>query len=214
MGSTEDLLTLRDDTIGECDRGTLHKERTKVVFGYGNPDAELMLIGEAPGETEDKEGQPFVGKAGRLLTKVLSRLGFTRDDVYIANVIKCHPPMNRDPRREEIKTCSPFLFQQIQIIQPVAIVTLGRFAGGLLTYSPGMPMRHLRNEEWVYDKGGYRAWLVATYHPSWILRKQGQDLADGVKMLYTDIARAKGLLGEPLPAQEDESYLEDLFSEM
>ena len=122
------LAAVRAD-IGDCTRCKLHTlGRRQIVFGVGNPDADLMFVGEAPGADEDVQGIPFVGRAGQLLTKIIEAIDLTRDDVYIANVIKCRPPQNRNPEPDEVETCEPFLFQQIDIIKPKVIVALGKFA--------------------------------------------------------------------------------------
>lgn len=122
--SLEDLRT----EIGDCTRCRLSQGRKNIVFGVGNSKAELMFVGEAPGRDEDLKGEPFVGRAGQLLTKIIEAMGFKREDVYIANVVKCRPPENRNPAPDEIATCSPFLFKQIELIQPKVIVGLGTFA--------------------------------------------------------------------------------------
>src|SRR5580658_2882600 len=126
------LKMIRED-LGDCTRCPLHKQgRKQIVFGVGNPNADLMFIGEAPGADEDIQGIPFVGRAGQLLTKIIEAIGLTRDDVYIANVIKCRPPQNRNPEPDEVETCEPFLFRQIDIIKPKVIVALGTFAARTL----------------------------------------------------------------------------------
>ena len=151
----------------------LVRSRTQVVFGVGNPDAEIMFVGEAPGEDEDLEGEPFVGKAGQLLTKIIAAMGFAREEIYIANVLKCRPDMppgesgNRKPRPVEMQTCLPYLRQQIEIIQPRAIVALGATAmEGLLGETA--PMARLRGRWHTFDTIP----LMATYHPAYLLRNQ------------------------------------------
>ena len=130
--SVEILAAIRED-IGDCTRCKLHAQgRRQVVFGVGNPSADLMFVGEAPGADEDVQGVPFVGRAGQLLTRMIKAMGFTRDEVYIANVVKCRPPGNRNPEPDEIATCEPFLFQQIAAIQPKVVVALGAFAARTL----------------------------------------------------------------------------------
>src|SRR5262245_19331072 len=131
--SDEDALaTIRAD-IGDCTRCKLHQlGRRQIVFGVGNPTADLMFVGEAPGADEDIQGEPFVGRAGQLLTKIIEAIGLSRSDVYIANVIKCRPPENRNPEPDEVDTCEPFLFRQIDAIQPKVIVALGTFAAKAL----------------------------------------------------------------------------------
>lgn len=159
------LEQLRAEEIGTCIRCKLHKRRKTIVFGEGNPAAELMLIGEAPGADEDAQGRPFVGRAGQLLMQMIKAIGFQRSDVYIANVLKCRPPENRPPEPDEIAECSPFLFKQVSIIQPKIILALGTFAAQLLLNSK-TSISHLRNR--IYDMPYGR--VIATYHPSFLLR--------------------------------------------
>src|SRR5213593_4654925 len=125
---TTDLLGDLQRIVSACEKCRLSKSRTQVVYGVGNPNADLMFIGEAPGRDEDIQGEPFVGRAGQLLTKIIEAIGLKREDVYIANVIKCRPPGNRNPEPDEVETCEPFLFQQIDAIKPKVIVALGTFA--------------------------------------------------------------------------------------
>lgn len=159
------LDALRLTEIGECTRCKLHKKRRTIVFGEGNPAAQLMLIGEAPGAEEDAQGRPFVGRAGQLLMQMIKAIGFQRSDVYIANVLKCRPPENRNPEADEISECSPFLFKQIAIIQPKLIIALGTFSAQLLLNSKST-ISSLRSR--VYEMPYGR--VVATYHPSFLLR--------------------------------------------
>jgi DNA polymerase len=159
------LAAVREE-IGDCTRCKLHRlGRTQVVYGVGHPRAELMFVGEAPGQDEDIQGIPFVGRAGQLLTKIIEAMGFTRDDVYIANVIKCRPPGNRNPEPDEVSTCEPFLFRQIDIVQPKAIVALGTFAAKALLRS-NEPISRLRGR--VFEFRGAK--LVPTFHPAFLLR--------------------------------------------
>ena len=152
--------------IGECTRCKLSGlGRTQVVFGVGNPGADLMFVGEAPGADEDVQGVPFVGRAGQLLTKIIEAIGLKREDVYIANVIKCRPPQNRNPEPDEIETCEPFLFQQIDVIKPKVIVTLGKFAAQCLLRSEE-PISRLRGR--LFDYRGAK--LIPTFHPAYLLR--------------------------------------------
>jgi DNA polymerase len=139
--------------------------RSQTVFGVGNPKARLMFVGEAPGEDEDKKGEPFVGRAGQLLTKIIEAIGLTRDQVYIANVIKCRPPGNRNPEPDEVATCEPFLFRQIDAIQPKVIVPLGKFAAQSLLKTMD-PITRLRGRRFDY-RG---AVLIPTFHPAYLLR--------------------------------------------
>ena len=159
------LEALRLSEIGQCTRCKLHNRRKTIVFGEGNPSANLMLIGEAPGADEDVQGRPFVGRAGQLLMQMIKAIGFQRSDVYIANVLKCRPPDNRPPEPDEIAQCSPFLMKQVSIIQPKIILALGTFAAQLLLESKSS-ISYLRNR--VYDMPYGR--VIATYHPSFLLR--------------------------------------------
>jgi DNA polymerase len=159
------LLAIRED-IGDCTRCKLHQlGRRQVVFGVGNPSADLMFVGEAPGQDEDLQGIPFVGRAGQLLTKIIEAIALTREDVYIANVIKCRPPQNRNPEQDEVDTCEPFLFQQIDVIKPKVIVALGTFAARALLRTLD-PISRLRGR--VYEYRGAR--LIPTFHPAYLLR--------------------------------------------
>src|SRR5712692_6339293 len=161
----EALNAVRAD-IGDCTRCKLHRlGRRQIVFGVGNPNADLMFVGEAPGRDEDIQGEPFVGRAGQLLTKIIEAIGLTREDVYIANVIKCRPPENRNPEQDEVETCEPFLFQQIDIIRPKVIVALGTFAARALLRTLD-PISRLRGR--VYDYRGAK--LIPTFHPAYLLR--------------------------------------------
>src|SRR5262249_36734875 len=161
----EALQAVRSD-IGDCTRCKLHAlGRRQIVFGVGNPNADLMFVGEAPGADEDLQGIPFVGRAGQLLTKIIEAIGLTRDDVYIANVIKCRPPQNRNPGRVEAGMCEPFLFKQIDVIKPKVIVALGKFGAQTLLRTLD-PISRLRGR--VYDYRGAK--LIPTFHPAYLLR--------------------------------------------
>lgn len=164
VSSEESLKKIRE-TIGDCTRCKLHPGRTQIVFGAGNPHARLLFVGEGPGRDEDLQGEPFVGRAGQLLTKMIEAMGFKRSDVYIANVVKCRPPENRLPEPDEVATCSPFLLQQIQAIHPKVIVTLGNLAAQtLLATKQGITK--LRGEFQQFQ--GIP--LMPTYHPAYLLR--------------------------------------------
>ena len=164
-GAAEALVAVRTG-IGDCTRCKLHTlGRTQVVFGVGNPEADLMFVGEAPGADEDIQGIPFVGRAGQLLTRIIEAIDLKREDVYIANVIKCRPPGNRNPEQDEVDTCEPFLFQQIDIIKPKVIVALGKFAAQSLLRTLD-PISRLRGR--VYDYRGAK--LIPTFHPAYLLR--------------------------------------------
>ena len=152
--------------IGDCVRCKLHAlGRRQIVFGVGISDADLMFVGEAPGADEDIQGIPFVGRAGQLLTKIIEAINLSRNDVYIANVIKCRPPGNRNPEQDEVDTCEPFLFQQIDVIKPKVIVALGTFAARALLRTLD-PISRLRGR--VYDYRGAK--LIPTFHPAFLLR--------------------------------------------
>jgi len=159
--------TLEDfrEAIKECQKCPLAGTRTHFVFGAGNPDANLMLIGEAPGRDEDLKGEPFVGKAGQLLDRILAAIDFKREEIYIANILKCRPPGNRDPLQEEIALCLPYLLHQIEIIKPKVILTLGRISTQVLLKTTA-PLSRLRGE--VHDFNGIS--VIATYHPAALLR--------------------------------------------
>src|SRR4051812_10905593 len=161
----EALVSIRED-IGDCTRCKLHTlGRQQVVFGVGHPGADLMFVGEAPGADEDVQGIPFVGRAGQLLTKIIEAIELNRDDVYIANVIKCRPPGNRNPEPDEIEQCEPFLFRQIDTIKPKVIVTLGKFAAQTLLRTED-PISRIRGR--VFDYRGAK--LIPTFHPAYLLR--------------------------------------------
>lgn len=171
------LSYLRSRNIGDCTRCKLARTRTNIVFGVGDPNARLMFIGEAPGAEEDRRGEPFVGAAGRRLTQWIERHGLRREQVYIANVLKCRPPGNREPARDEIEKCSPFLRAQIRAIRPAVIVALGRYAGMLLIGTDQeLKLAQMRNRRWTYDdaSAGLQIPLHVTYHPSYVIRREGE----------------------------------------
>jgi DNA polymerase len=152
-----------------CTRCRLSETRTQVVFGVGNPDADLLLIGEAPGFHEDRQGEPFVGAAGQLLTKVLNGIGLERDEVYIANVLRCRPPGNRDPLPDEIEACTPWLVETISIVQPAVVVTLGNFATKfVLNTKQGITRMRGQTFPW------HGRWVIPTFHPAAILHGGGE----------------------------------------
>jgi len=166
IGTTESLDDIKTDIGPACTRCKLCTlGRSQIVFGVGNPKARLMFVGEAPGEDEDKKGEPFVGRAGQLLTKIIEAIGMTRDQVYIANVIKCRPPGNRNPEPDEVAACEPFLFRQIDVIQPKVIVPLGKFAAQCVLKTMD-PITKLRGRQFEY-RG---AVLIPTFHPAYLLR--------------------------------------------
>jgi len=185
VASPDPLSLIRED-IGDCRRCKLHTGRMKLVFGVGDPTAELMFVGEAPGRDEDREGVPFVGPAGQLLAKIIAAIGFSRDEVYIANVIKCRPPNNRNPEADEVATCEPFLFQQIDVIQPKVIVALGAFAVRTLLCTD-QAISRLRGQAFEF-RG---AKLVPTFHPAFLLRnpKCKRDVWEDMKKVQTLLAQ-------------------------
>ena len=164
--SAQVLATLKTEIGPACTRCKLHTlGRKQVVFGVGNPNADLMFVGEAPGADEDEQGEPFVGRAGQLLTKIIEAIGLRRDDVYIANIIKCRPPGNRNPEPDEVEQCEPFLFRQVESVQPKVIVALGKFAAQSLLKTAD-PITRLRGRTFNY-RG---ATLIPTFHPAYLLR--------------------------------------------
>jgi len=165
LSPSEVLVSIRAD-LGDCTRCKLHGlGRQQIVFGVGDPAADLMFVGEAPGADEDIKGEPFVGRAGQLLTKIIEAMGLRRDQVYIANLIKCRPPSNRNPEPDEVEQCEPFLFRQIDAIKPKVIVALGKFAAQSLLRTTE-PITRLRGREFQYRD----AILMPTYHPAYLLR--------------------------------------------
>jgi uracil-DNA glycosylase len=169
-----------------CTRCPLAKGRTQVVFGVGNPAADLLFVGEGPGREEDLAGEPFVGRSGKLLDRLMwEEVGLTRAECYIANVVKCRPPQNRDPNPTEIESCRPYLAEQVRLIDPVVIVTLGNFATKLLLETT-RGIRDLRGQ--VFERE--RARVVPTYHPAYVLRAGGEAMAE----MRADFVRAKRLI--------------------
>lgn len=165
--SLEKKTTLKElrDEIGDCQRCKLSKGRKNIVFGEGSVDAKIIFIGEGPGEDEDIQGRPFVGKAGQLLTKLIEKMGFKREDVYIGNIVKCRPPFNRDPEEDEINACSPFIKKQAEIISPKVIVSLGRISTQTLI-GLKIPIGKLRGKFYLFENIP----LMPTFHPSYLLR--------------------------------------------
>jgi DNA polymerase len=180
----------------DCRRCGLADGRTQVVFGVGRLDADLMFVGEGPGAEEDRQGIPFVGRAGQLLTQLIEGIDLTRDDVYIANVVKCRPPGNRDPLPAEIEACSPWLDRQLELISPRVLVTLGNFATKLLLQTKD-GITKLRGREFPYQRAGIDAVLIPTFHPSAVLRSGGQSLAQS----RSDFVRVKRALAKAAPSQ-------------
>jgi DNA polymerase len=174
--------------IGDCTRCKLHGlGRRQVVFGVGNPRADLMFVGEAPGADEDLQGEPFVGRAGQLLTKIIEAIGLKRSDVYIANVIKCRPPGNRNPEPDEVATCEPFLARQVDMIRPKVIVALGSFAAKALLRSDA-PISRIRGHVFDY-RGGAR--LIPTFHPAFLLRSPERK-----RDVWEDMKKVRALLAD------------------
>ena len=189
-------LTAFADQVAGCTKCALSQGRTQVVFGSGDPAADLMFVGEAPGFHEDKQGIPFVGAAGKLLDQLLAGIGLTRDNVFVANVLKCRPPGNRDPMPDEIEACEGHLWRQIELIQPRVVATLGNFATKLLSGRPtGITRVHGQEQETTL--GGRRVLLYPLYHPAAALYTPRM-----LEVLKSDFARLPELLGrdpEPLP---------------
>jgi DNA polymerase len=189
--NTADLASLRS-FIGECTRCKLHGHRTNLVFGVGNPNADLMFIGEGPGADEDAQGEPFVGRAGQLLTDIIERgMGIKRADVYICNVVKCRPPENRNPEPDEVLTCEPFLFRQIEIVKPRVIVGLGTFAVQCVL-KVKTPISKLRGN-WQEVRG---IKMMPTFHPAYLLRSPGEK-----RFVWSDIQEVMRTLGIPIPGR-------------
>jgi DNA polymerase len=185
------LRIIRED-LGDCTRCKLHEQgRKQIVFGVGNPEAELMFIGEGPGADEDEQGEPFVGRAGQLLNKMIEAMGLKRSQVYIANVVKCRPPGNRTPERDECETCMPFLLRQVEAINPKVIVALGAVAAkNLLQINASMGELRSRS----YDFRGSK--LFVTYHPAFLLRDPRQKAET-----WKDLQKAMKYMGLNIPSK-------------
>ncbi|CAM3137647.1 C-terminal part of DNA polymerase, bacteriophage-type [Legionella steigerwaltii] len=184
--SCEQGLSTLAKEVAACTRCSLHKTRTQTVFFRGSPNAKLMIIGEAPGFYEDQQGLPFVGKAGSLLNQMLQSIEMIEKDVYIANVLKCRPPNNRDPQLDEIAQCSAYLARQIELIQPHLILALGRFAGQFLLNKP-LALKQLRNTLHHYNNIPF----IVSYHPAYLLRNPADK-----KKAYLDLLTVKKMLVE------------------
>jgi len=195
-------LRVLSDTVAACTRCRLAEGRTQAVFGAGHPDADVMFVGEAPGFHEDQQGVPFVGQAGKLLDRLLAGIGLARSDVYIANVLKCRPPGNRDPQPDEIEACERHLFQQVGLVRPKVVATLGNFATKLLSGKPhGITRVH--GQEQQVTLGGLTVVLYPLYHPAAALYTPAM-----LKVLESDFARLPELIGRvaapaPLPAIDE-----------
>jgi len=184
-------LTLAEvrEELGECTRCKLCRGRTRIVFGVGNPRAELVFVGEAPGAEEDAQGEPFVGRAGQLLTRIIQAIGLRREDVYICNIIKCRPPANRNPEADEIAACEPFLLKQLEVIGPKVIVALGTFAAQTLLRTKE-PISKLRGRFFTYE--GIP--LLPTFHPAYLLRNphEKRTVWEDMKLLQREYKRLVG----------------------
>jgi DNA polymerase len=199
------LEALREEASA-CTRCRLAQTRTQVVFGVGNPNADLMFVGEAPGFHEDQQGIPFVGQAGKLLDKLLAGIGLTRADVYIANVLKCRPPGNRDPMPDEKEACEPYLFRQISLIEPRVIATLGNHATKQLT-GKDVGITRVHGKEQDVTLGGRRLLLYPLYHPAAALYTPAM-----LSVLEEDFRRLPGLIGRELDPPEPALELEPLVT--
>jgi DNA polymerase len=186
--STGDTLEAIRSDIGDCQRCKLAPTRTTIVFGSGNPNAEIVFVGEAPGYEEDQQGLPFVGEAGRLLTKIIESTGIKRDDAYICNILKCRPPGNRNPEPDEVLICSPFLKRQIAAIRPKVVCCLGKFAAQTMLQSAA-PISRLRGE--FHDIDGMR--VIATFHPAYLLRspEKKREVWEDMKQIRAELFRLR-----------------------
>lgn len=194
--------------VQNCTKCPLYETRTKAVFGAGNADADLMFVGEAPGAEEDRQGLPFVGRAGQLLNEMLGEIGLARDDVFIANVLKSRPPGNRDPLPLEISACEPYLFEQVRLIEPRVLCTLGNFATKLLSGNP-TGITKVRGTPQVHTFGGRTVHLLPLFHPAAALRTPAVK-----ETLRADFATIPELLRQPLPGPVPSSEeLEELEEE-
>ncbi|HEY4778144.1 MAG TPA: uracil-DNA glycosylase [Solirubrobacterales bacterium] len=189
----EQLVELYKE-VSNCTKCPLHETRAKTVFGAGNADADLMFVGEAPGAEEDRQGLPFVGRAGQLLNQLLEEIGLSREEVFIANVLKSRPPGNRDPQPLEIEACKPYLFEQVRLIEPRVVCTLGNFATKLLSGSP-VGITKVRGTPQVHELGGRTVFLLPLLHPAAALRTPAMK-----ETLRGDLAIVPGLLAGPAPA--------------
>jgi uracil-DNA glycosylase family 4 len=189
--------------VSECTRCPLHAERTRAVFGAGNADAELMFIGEAPGAEEDRQGIPFVGRAGQLLNQMLEEIGMKREDAFIANILKSRPPGNRDPQPEEIEACWPYLERQIQLIEPRVIATLGNFATKKITGNQ-TGITRVHGTPQVHAIAGRTVFVFPLLHPAAALRTPSL-----IETLREDFAKLPALIAEPLPELEQAAAADD-----
>jgi uracil-DNA glycosylase len=196
----EELVALYKE-VSNCTKCPLYETRTKAVFGAGNADADLMFVGEAPGAEEDKQGLPFVGRAGQLLNQLLEEIGLSREDVFICNVLKSRPPNNRDPLPIEIAACEPYLWDQVRLIQPRVVCTLGNFATKLLTGSP-TGITRVRGTPQTHELGGRTVFLLPLFHPAAALRTPA--VKEQLRADFATIpALLKDALPEPMPSAEE-----------
>jgi len=193
IGSNSDMLAQLRAEIGDCTRCKLHTGRTRLVFGDGSPDARLMFVGEGPGEEEDRQGLPFVGKAGQLLTRIIEAMGLKREDVYIANIVKCRPPGNRNPEPDEIASCSPFIQRQIEILRPKVICALGTFAAQTIL-GTGQKISRLRGRFHDFpipfkDGSPTGIRVMPTFHPAYLLRNETDKplVWEDMKLILTEL---------------------------
>jgi DNA polymerase len=187
-GNNPSALKVIRDEIGDCQRCKLAPMRTNIVFGSGNPNAELVFVGEAPGFDEDRQGLPFVGRAGQLLTKIIESIDIKREDVYICNVLKCRPPDNRNPEPDEVMSCNPFLKKQLAAIRPKIVCCLGTFAAQTVMQTSA-PISRLRGT--FHDLDGMR--VIATFHPAYLLRspEKKRDVWEDMKQIRAELFRLR-----------------------
>jgi uracil-DNA glycosylase len=200
----EELVALFNE-VKACQKCPLHATRTKAVFGAGDADADLMFVGEAPGAEEDRQGLPFVGRAGQLLNQMLGEIGLSREDVFIANVLKSRPPGNRDPQPLEIEACKPYLFEQVRLIEPTVICTLGNFATKLLSGNPA-GITKVRGAPQVHEIGGRTVFLLPLFHPAAALRTPAvkETLRGDFAKLPELLAMGPPVASEPIDELVDE----------
>lgn len=187
MPTANPLQSIRDE-LGDCQRCKLAPSRTNIVFGSGDPNAELVFVGEAPGFDEDRQGLPFVGKAGQLLTKIIEAIDLKREQVYICNILKCRPPENRNPEPDEVAACSPFVWRQLRSIRPKIVCCLGAFAAQTVMRTAS-PISKLRGS--FYDVDGLR--VIATFHPAYLLRSpdKKRDVWEDMKQIRSELFRLR-----------------------
>jgi len=180
-----------ETAVSDCTQCSLHRTRTQTVFGSGDPNAQWMIVGEAPGADEDRQGEPFVGKAGQLLNEMLRAVGLSRERVYIANILKCRPPNNRDPHVDEVTSCMAFLRQQVALVQPRLIIAVGRIAARNLLDND-QPVGRLRGRVHSFGEPGASVPVVVTYHPAYLLRSPGQK-----RKAWEDLCLARSVVEAP-----------------